>query len=134
MKELSNSKTPVIPDKLYFKIGEVGKITGLKPYVLRYWESEFNIKPVKSKKNQRLYQRKDIEMFLKIKDLLYEQRFTIAGARKILRKGRGRKSSAAKAAQAGQLDFIELARNGMKDKLLLIRKEMESLRDFAARL
>ena len=75
-----------IPDKLYFKIGEVSEITGVKPHVLRYWESEFSVfSPGKSRKKQRLYQKKDIELVLRIKDLLYKQGFTIAGARKKLR-------------------------------------------------
>ena len=75
-----------IPDKLYFKIGEVAKFTGLKTHVLRYWETEFNaIKPNKSRSNQRLYRRRDVETILHLKDLLYNQGFTIAGARKKLR-------------------------------------------------
>ena len=72
-----------IPDKLYFKIGEVAEITGVKPHVLRYWESEFApFRPIKSKNQQRLYRSKDIELVLQLKDLLYRQGFTIAGARK----------------------------------------------------
>lgn len=75
-----------IPNKLYFRIGEVSDLVGVKPYVLRYWESEFNdIKPSKSKSGQRLYKRRDVEMLLRIKELLYEERFTINGARKRLR-------------------------------------------------
>jgi DNA-binding transcriptional MerR regulator len=74
-----------IPDKLYFKIGEVADLTGIKPYVLRYWESEFAyFRPTKSRGKQRLYRRKDIELVLRLKDLLYNQGFTIAGARKKL--------------------------------------------------
>ena len=74
-----------IPDKLYFKIGEVADIAGVKPYVLRYWESEFNvIKPSKTESNQRLYKRKEVELILEIKRLLYDDKFTIAGAKKIL--------------------------------------------------
>ncbi|MDO3380008.1 MerR family transcriptional regulator [Geoalkalibacter halelectricus] len=76
----------MIPDKLYFKIGEVSRITGVKPHVLRYWESEFGaFSPVKSRSQQRLYRRKDIELVLRLKKLLYEEGFTIAGARKKLR-------------------------------------------------
>lgn len=76
---------PKIPDKLYFKIGEVSRITGVEPYVLRYWESEFeSIQPSKLR-NQRRYRRKDIERILEIRQLLYDQRFTIAGAKKRLR-------------------------------------------------
>jgi len=75
-----------IPDKLYFKIGEVADIVGVKPHVLRYWESEFSrFRPAKSTKNQRLYRRQDIELVLRVKDLLYNQGFTIAGAKKKLR-------------------------------------------------
>lgn len=75
-----------IPDKLYFKIGEVAALAGVEPYVLRYWETEFKeINPVKSKTNQRLYRRKDIEAVLRIKQLLYEEGFTIDGARKKIR-------------------------------------------------
>ena len=73
-------------DKRYYRIGEVSKITGVKPYVLRYWESEFRwMVPQKSKSKQRLYRRREIDMILLIKKLLYEQRFTIAGARRRLR-------------------------------------------------
>ncbi len=76
-----------IPDKLYFKIGEVSKITGVEPYILRYWESEFKVvKPYRTKSNQRLYRKKDVESILKIKAMLYDQKFTIAGAKKILKK------------------------------------------------
>ena len=75
-----------IPDKIYFKIGEVARLTGVKPYVLRYWETEFKaIQPVKSRSRQRLYRKRDVELILKIKELLYEQRFTIEGARKRVR-------------------------------------------------
>ena len=75
-----------IPDKLYFRIGEVSDLVGVKPYVLRYWESEFqDIHPTKSKSGQRLYRRRDVEVLMTIKTLLYEERFTINGARKRLK-------------------------------------------------
>lgn len=75
-----------IPNKLYFRIGEVSDLVGVKPYVLRYWESEFpDIKPSKSKSGQRLYKRRDVELLLRIKGLLYDERFTINGARKRLK-------------------------------------------------
>jgi len=74
-----------IPDKLYFKIGEVATLTKVKPHVLRYWETEFKeLTPSKSRKQQRLYTREDIELVLRLKTLLYDQGFTIAGARKAL--------------------------------------------------
>ncbi len=75
-----------IPDKLYFKIGEVCKITDVEPYILRYWESEFKlIKPYRTKSNQRLYRKKDVEAVLKIRKMLYDQKYTIAGAKKKLK-------------------------------------------------
>jgi DNA-binding transcriptional MerR regulator len=75
-----------IPEKLYYKIGEVAKFTGIKTHVLRYWETEFKaIRPNKSRSNQRLYRKQDVELILRLKDLLYNQGFTIAGARKKLR-------------------------------------------------
>lgn len=75
----------LIPDKLYFRIGEVSELADTKPYVLRYWETEFpSLKPGKSATGHRLYRRPDVEMVLEIKRLLYEQGFTIEGARKHL--------------------------------------------------
>lgn len=75
-----------LPDKQYFKIGEVARITGVKPHVLRYWETEFSsIRPQKTRTNQRLYRRRDVELLLQIKQLLYQEGFTIAGANKRLR-------------------------------------------------
>jgi len=75
-------------DKLYFKIGEVAQIVGVPAYVLRYWETEFKVlKPQKSRAQQRVYRRRDVETLLKIKHLLYAKKFTIAGARQQLRLG-----------------------------------------------
>src|SRR5438477_12037018 len=74
-----------IPDKLYFRIGEVARLAGIKPYVLRFWETEFpSLGPQKTGTGHRLYRRKDVELVLEIKRLLYEKRFTIEGARKFL--------------------------------------------------
>jgi DNA-binding transcriptional MerR regulator len=74
-----------IPDKLFFRIGEVSQLVGVKEYVLRYWESEFpGLSPRKSSSGQRMFRRKDVEMLLRIKHLLYDQKFTIEGARKAL--------------------------------------------------
>ena len=71
------------PDKLFYKIGEVSRIAGVEPYVLRYWETEFPfLRPRKNKSGQRVYIRKDLELVLQIKKLLYEDRFTIEGVRK----------------------------------------------------
>jgi DNA-binding transcriptional MerR regulator len=80
---------PEIPDKKYFRIGEVSALTGLETYVLRYWETEFpHIRPFRSRSGQRLYRKKDIAAILEIKTLLHDQRFTIAGARQHLKTGR----------------------------------------------
>lgn len=79
------SDRPEIPDKLYFRIGEVSRLLGVEPYVLRYWESEFKtLHPKKSGTGHRLYRRKDVELLLTIKELLYAKRFTIEGARQAL--------------------------------------------------
>ena len=78
--------TPTIPDKLFFKIGEVADIAGVEQHVLRYWEDEFDqLKPSKNRSGQRLYQRKDIDLVLEIKRLLYTEKFTLAGAKKKLK-------------------------------------------------
>src|SRR5215831_3216600 len=86
--------SPEIPDKLYFKIGEVSDLLGVEPYVLRYWETEFPVlSPKKSGTGHRLYRRKDVELLLRIKYLLYEKRYTIEGARQTLQ-GESAKSRA----------------------------------------
>ena len=73
------------PDKLFYKIGEVSRIVGVEPYVLRYWETEFSfLKPRKNKSGQRVYIKKDVELLLSIKKLLYQERYTIEGVRKRL--------------------------------------------------
>ena len=92
-----------IPDKTYFKIGEAAKLVGVKPYIIRYWESEFRgLRPAKTKSRQRLFRRKDIELLLLIKTLLYQQKFTIEGARQQL------KRMTSNGASAGELlDAIE---------------------------
>lgn len=75
----------IIFDKNYFRIGEVSTMLGVEPYVVRYWETEFkSVRPVRTRSDQRLYRRKDVEQLLTIKKLLYEEMFTIAGARKKL--------------------------------------------------
>ena len=93
--------TPEIPDKLYFKIGEVSELLGVEPYVLRYWETEFPVlSPKKSGTGHRLYRRKDVELLLRIKHLLYERKFTIEGARLALTtEAKPPKPKSAKAAQ-----------------------------------
>ncbi|WP_428264023.1 MerR family transcriptional regulator [Haliangium sp.] len=76
------SDDPRIPDKQYFRIGEVARLADVKPHVLRFWESEFgSLRPGKAKSGHRVYSRSDVAMVLRIRDLLYEQGYTIAGAR-----------------------------------------------------
>jgi DNA-binding transcriptional MerR regulator len=85
MSEGTPLETPEIPDKLYFRIGEVSRLLAVEPYVLRYWETEFpSLSPKKSDTGHRLYRRKDVEQLLQIKELLYGKRFTIEGARQTL--------------------------------------------------
>jgi len=75
-----------LPDKLFFRIGEAAEIVGVEPHVLRYWETEFRaIRPEKSRRGQRVYSRRDVDLLLKVKDLLYGHKYTIAGAKKKLR-------------------------------------------------
>jgi len=76
-----------LPDKLFFRIGEVSELVGVEPHVLRYWENEFKMRPQRSESGQRMYQRRDIAKFLRIRHLLHQEGFTIAGARKALSGG-----------------------------------------------
>ena len=77
-----------LPAKLYYRIGEVAGIVGVEPHVLRYWETEFrSVRPQKSAKGQRIYSRRDVETLMKVRELLYAHKFTIAGAKKKLREG-----------------------------------------------
>lgn len=76
-----------LPDKVYFRIGEVARIVGVETHVLRYWESEFRLRPHRSSSGQRLYRKQDVARFLRVRQLLHEEGFTIAGARKLLLEG-----------------------------------------------
>lgn len=127
-----------IPNKLYFKIGEVARLTGVKPYVLRYWETEFNgLGPKKSGTNQRQYRRKDVELVLEIKRLLYEKRFTIEGARKHLgQRNKGLSVAAAPAPKTpppsaqGALFSLHPEPSGIpKEKLDPLRRELKQILD-----
>ncbi|MGA8027731.1 MAG: MerR family transcriptional regulator [Bryobacteraceae bacterium] len=108
MEDLASKPAPEpeIPNKLYFRIGEVAKLAGIKPYVLRFWESEFSgLGPKKSGTGHRLYRRKDVELVLEIKRLLYEKRFTIEGARKVL-EAKPKKENVKPASQRKQADLF----------------------------
>ena len=104
-----------IPDKEYFRIGEVSRILDVDPYVVRFWESEFkSIKPIRTKSYQRLYRRKDLEELLIIKNLLYSDKFTISGAkRQLLKMKRGE---------------TEQDREDMQEKLAEIKKGLLQIR------
>ncbi len=121
-KRAASKKTYPIPDKLYFKIGEVAEITGVKPYVLRYWESEFKmVNPSKSRSRQRLYRKSDVELIFRIKELLYEERYTINGARKKLKElGYGRISQP-------ELQFEKLESKSALDKVIQELREIQDL-------
>lgn len=111
---------PILPEKIYFKIGEVSEIVGVEPYVLRYWETEFELlKPSKAPSKHRLYKKRDVELLLDIKRLLYTEGFTIEGARKKLRE--------AKKEEKDQLK-LPLADQKYKSALIKVRKDLESLR------
>jgi DNA-binding transcriptional MerR regulator len=117
-----------VPQKPYFRIGEVSRLTGVKPYVLRYWESEFpQVAPTKTRANQRLYRREDVERILVIKRLLYTERYTIAGARARLESGApATEGGALPAERNGPEPSVDPA--GMRARLLRLRDGLRALR------
>jgi DNA-binding transcriptional MerR regulator len=119
--------THEIPDKLYFRIGEVARLAGIKPYVLRFWETEFpSLGPKKSGTGHRLYRRKEVELVLEIKRLLYEKRFTIEGARKFLEtRGKAEPARAAKTAKTAKVQGDLF--NDPSPLLDEVRKELRAL-------
>jgi DNA-binding transcriptional MerR regulator len=122
---MDNKEPSSIPEKLYYKIGEVSEITGIEPYVLRYWESEFKIvSPSRTSSKQRLYRKKDLELILEIKKLLYEEKFTIAGAKKKLQKTRGLKEQQMK---------LELPEKRYREALIRVKKDLEELHGLLSR-
>jgi DNA-binding transcriptional MerR regulator len=117
---------PVIPDKLYFRIGAVAKLCKLPAYVLRFWESEFpQLKPVKSSTGQRMYRQRDVENVLRIKKLLYEEGFTIAGARQQLKaEARPAKlQSGLPFPKVGRSDSLKKVRQGLQEILGILSKK-----------
>ncbi len=151
MRGVSMSAEPVvpqttaaeIPDRLYFRIGDVSRLAGVKPFVLRFWESEFpQLAPKKSGTGHRLYRRKDVEAVLEIKRLLYDERFTIEGARNYLqnrvvapivkpakaaKKQRGAPAAAPVSASPVELRQQDLFGGVPVETLQTIRKELESI-------
>jgi DNA-binding transcriptional MerR regulator len=118
----SASGEVVIPDKLYFRIGEVSRLCGLPSYVLRFWETEFpQLKPTKSSTGQRMYRKLDVENVLRIKKLLYQEGFTIAGARQYLRtETRKKQSPLPFSAPPADTTQLKQVRQGLKDILGLL--------------
>ena len=118
--------TGSIPDKLYFKIGEVKQITGVETHVLRYWESEFKIiRPQRASSKQRLYRRVDVENILTIKKLLYEDGYTVSGARKLLTVRKSEKKTAQKPKVPGDKTWSMLAelKNDLKQLQEMLEKK-----------
>jgi DNA-binding transcriptional MerR regulator len=117
-------ENPISSERLYYRIGEVSRITGLKPHVLRYWESEFKvIKPHKGGSLQRLYRKKDLDLILKIKKLLYEDGYTIAGAKKKIRDLERAEN------KQMRLRLVEKRSNGRDHELLIaVREELKGIR------
>ena len=109
-----------IPDKKYFRIGEVSGLVGVDPHVLRYWETEFKlIRPRRARSNQRLYRRQDVENLLRIKTLLHDEGYTISGARRLLRRrDRGKGAAVVPTASAAP---------ATRSRLALIRRELEAI-------
>jgi len=113
----NNNELPPIPGKRYFTIGEVSELCGVKPHVLRYWEQEFSqLKPVKRRGNRRYYQRHDVVLIREIRGLLYEQGFTIGGARQQLGSPTDAKST------------VSAPEGNQKDLVRELLKELEDLR------
>lgn len=136
--------TVAIPEKQYFKIGEVSEILDVEPYVLRYWESEFKIlKPTRTRARQRLYHKRDLELLMEIKHLLYDEKFTIAGAKKRLQEMKKQSSAEKKAKKPAKTarareeaessdiktdNSLSVDHSDYREILMEIKKELKELR------
>ncbi len=115
-----------LPSKLFFRIGEVAGLVGVEPHVLRYWETEFrSVRPQKSAKGQRVYSRRDVETLLKVKELLYAHRFTIAGARRKLRDGGVEPASDPVAAVSEDAQRLRDALVAIRGEIMTVLGELE---------
>jgi DNA-binding transcriptional MerR regulator len=115
-----------LPAKLYYRIGEVAGIVGVEPHVLRYWETEFrSVRPQKSAKGQRIYSRRDVETLLKVRELLYAHRFTIAGAKRKLREGGIEPAPTEEAATSEEAVRLREALLSIRGELLSLMNELE---------
>ena len=113
-----DAESPEIPDKLYFRIGEVAQLVGVDAHVLRYWESEFRMKPHRSASGQRLYRKADLARFLRIRHLLHDEGYTIAGARRVL---------AGASESAGGIDPTQV--KAALEQLAALRGNIQAFRD-----
>jgi DNA-binding transcriptional MerR regulator len=111
---------PEIPDKFYFKIGEVSSLLGVKPYVVRFWETEFDLAPAKNRSRHRVYKKHEVQMLLEIRRLLYDERFTIEGAQKKLKERMKDKSK-----QLG----LNLEEKKQRAVLQKVKKDLEKIRE-----
>ena len=111
-----------LPDKLYFRIGEVAELVGVKPHVLRYWETEFKLRPHRSASGQRLYRKQDVAKLLRVRQLLHEEGFTIAGARKALSDG-----GEPKAGIGVELEALQDALRRVRDTRAALRRLMTEM-------
>ena len=129
--EANGHSETAIPDKNLFRIGEVSRLTSTKPFVLRFWETEFPmLQPVKSPKGHRLYRREDIETVFVIKRLLYDEGFTIAGARRHLRDQAGESNGSTSASANGEAPGAETEPQAVTPQLATLnRKTLLDLRD-----
>ena len=121
---LEMNRMPKLPDKLFFKIGEIARLTQTEPYVLRYWESEFpSLSPMKNKGGQRLYKKKDIETILHIKELLQVEGYTIAGARAKLKEESGRQRREHPPAEDKLSAKLKSLKKGLHNILKILKKK-----------
>jgi DNA-binding transcriptional MerR regulator len=111
---------PEIPDKFYFKIGEVSSLLGVKPYVVRFWETEFDLAPAKNRSRHRVYKKHEVQTLLEIRRLLYDERFTIEGAQKKLKEQMKNKSK-----QLG----LNLEEKKQRAVLQKVKKDLEKIRE-----
>jgi DNA-binding transcriptional MerR regulator len=126
-QEVSEQSTPQIPDRLFFRIGDVGEIAGVETYVLRFWEGEFPmLAPKKTSNGQRQYRRKDVETVLEIKRLLYAEGYTIAGARKVLQDRLRLKKRPQAQKEQNTLPFVQRSSDD-DPPLHTIKKELQEI-------
>ena len=134
-RSTSDAARDSLPPKLYFRIGEVAELVGVEPHVLRYWEREFrSIRPTKSAKGQRVYSRRDVENLMRVRQLLYSEGFTIAGAKKKLQRNgveadaetRVEVEAEAVAADGDGIQAATADASKTRDQLVAMRREIEA--------